>query len=155
MNDPKNDAKLESLANRQGRRGLQYECGMGSAELGISAFRAEHHVICKETAKKRGHEMKNAENIGGSGLWKASCRWNFNGCCKYLIFSRLGMFCSIFHPFFTLCFSRNNLIFRHLHEMHRHKRHASANAECEIRSLTTDLPRRARARRVDTDGHGF
>jgi hypothetical protein len=45
-----------------------------------------------------------------------------NGRRKYLIFSQLATFCSIFHPFFTTYFSWKRLIFRQLEKIPAHRR---------------------------------
>jgi hypothetical protein len=103
------------------------------AELGISAFRAQHRVMCKGSAKTRGHEMKN------TGIFYRSCPLGA-GCArkrmvhhKWLIFRGLSPFFTVFHPFFTLVFRVISLIFSNLHKTHVHKRRIATKLKHEPR----------------------
>jgi hypothetical protein len=79
-------------------------------------------LMCKGSAKERGHEVKNTTTWCGYDWEGASCSEKLNVCRKCLIFRELSPFCRVFHSFFTPCFRRNGLIVRYLGKTHRHKR---------------------------------
>jgi hypothetical protein len=95
-------------------------------------------VMCKGSAKEGDHEVKNADEIGGSGSWGVDCGWNLNGRCKYLIFRQLGGFFTIFHLFFTPYFRWNSFISRHLGKTHGHKRRNNSKWNVENAKRTTN-----------------
>jgi hypothetical protein len=110
----------------------------------VSRTRTRRRTIgakCNVSAKMRGHEMKNAMRCVGTFSTGAGCGWNRNARRKYLIFRQLESFCSIFHPFFTPCFSWKRLIFSRLGKMHAHKRHTIANFGVRISDFKTRIAR--------------
>jgi hypothetical protein len=105
------------------------------------------------SAKEGDHEVKNADEIGGSGSRGVDCGWNLNGRRKFLIFRGLGGFFTIFHSFFTPCFSEKCFVFRYLGKTHGHKRRNNSKWNVENAKRTTN-PDAMRAGRVDAKAGG-